>query len=307
MDKMTKQLLAHDRATLGKAISLIESTLPDHQKDIDALFKDLPASNHPFILGVSGTPGVGKSTLIDALGSKFLEKGPLAILTIDPSSHLSGGSILGDKARMDNLNREKEVYIRPSPSRGVLGGLGPKTALTVDFLSRLNFKTIIIESVGVGQSEIDLAALSDLFMVVLAPGAGDDLQGLKRGILEVADLVLINKADQDKALAKETAAFYKSSLQFLKREWPLQVVECSAHQPQTLEKIFAEIKEARDHKPINPQLKKQLLSDFMMGVLLEEMRALLSEKPEMRRTLEGIEANYRGLSRLKVLAFEKLA
>lgn len=296
---MIKALLNHDRATLGKVISLIESTHADHKAEVEKLFEALPPSQSPFVIGISGTPGVGKSTLIDALGEALLARGPLAVLTIDPSSHITGGSILGDKARMEKLAQRQDVYIRPSPSKGILGGLGPKTAITLDLLSRLNFKTIIVESVGVGQSEIDLAALSDLFIVVLAPGGGDDLQGLKRGILEVADLVLINKADMDKITAQETAEFYKSSLQFLKRTWPLQVLLCSAFDSVYLNKVLSVIDEARDIGRVNPKLKQKLQQDFMLGAALEEVKAELFSDPEIVKKLEHVNATFEGFQSLK--------
>lgn len=296
---MLKSLLNHDRAALGKTISLIESTHPDHKREVESLFKELPKSTDPFVVGISGTPGVGKSTLIDMLGEELVKKGPLAILTIDPSSHLTGGSILGDKARMEKLVAHKDVYVRPSPSKGVLGGLGPKTAITIDLLSRLNFKTIIVESVGVGQSEIDLAALADLFMVVLAPGGGDDLQGLKRGILEVADLVLINKADQDEALAKETAEFYKSSLQFLKREWPLQVLLSSGFDKTYLFKTLAVIDEARQLGRVNIEQKRKLKDEFMLAAALEDLKQDLLNCDDVVQKLKSVGASYEGFKNLR--------
>lgn len=289
---MINKLLAHDRAALGQAITLIESTLPAHQRQVDELFAKLPPSTHPFIIGLSGTPGVGKSTLIDVVGEKMLQQGPLAILTIDPSSHITGGSILGDKARMEKLAQCEHVYIRPSPSKGVLGGLGPKTAITLDLLSRLNFKTIMVESVGVGQSEIDLAALSDLFIVILAPGGGDDLQGLKRGILEVADLVLINKADIDPILAQETKLQYESSLHFLNREWPLKVLLCSAVKEMHMNELMQLIAEAKKCGRVNPVQKKILLQDFMLNSALDEIKQEIMQDSEFQAQVKKFKGGY---------------
>jgi LAO/AO transport system kinase len=211
LDLWIEKLLTHDRGIIAKTITYIESTKPEHQNFVSALFEKLHKNaKHSFKMGISGPPGVGKSTLINALGPQLIQKGEsLAVLTYDPSSPRTGGSLLGDKTRMSDLSQCPNVYIRPSPSKTHLGGLGPRTFDTLRFLEMIGFDTIILESVGVGQSEVELATLTDFFILLLPPGGGDELQGLKKGILEFCDLIVINKAEDENAiLAKKTAQDY---------------------------------------------------------------------------------------------------
>jgi LAO/AO transport system kinase len=206
---------AGDRRALARAITLVESTRADHRDDAAALLDELmPATGGAARVGISGAPGAGKSTFIEALGTHVLDAGRrVAVLAVDPSSSRSGGSILGDKTRMERLSRSELAYIRPSPSGGTLGGVARRTREAMLVCEAAGFDVVIVETVGVGQSEVAVAGMVDLFVLLLAPGGGDELQGVKRGIVELADLVVVNKADGDlEATAKRTAADYANAL-----------------------------------------------------------------------------------------------
>ena len=206
ISEYAKRIVAGDRLALSKAITLVESQAPEHRTRalelLDTLYKERVPS---FRLGITGIPGVGKSTFIESLGKTVIAEGrQLAVLAIDPSSGRSKGSILGDKTRMDQLSRAEQAFIRPSPSSGTLGGIAARTRETMLLCEAAGFDTIIIETVGVGQSEIEVANLADVFLLLAMPGTGDELQGIKRGIMETADIIVINKADgSNEALAKK--------------------------------------------------------------------------------------------------------
>jgi LAO/AO transport system kinase len=204
-----------DRRSLARAITLVESTRPDHRDDAVALLDALlPATGGATRVGISGAPGTGKSTFIEALGVYLVDQGmQVAVLAVDPSSARSGGSILGDKTRMEELARRPGAYIRPSPSGGTLGGVARRTREAMLVCEAAGFDVVLVETVGVGQSEVAVAGMVDLFLLLLAPGAGDELQGVKRGIVELADLAVVNKADG--ALldtARHTAGDYAHAL-----------------------------------------------------------------------------------------------
>lgn len=209
-----------DRRALARAITLVESARPDHRAEALALLEALrrPA-RQALRIGLSGTPGVGKSTFIEALGLMLTgQRLKLAVLAVDPSSARSGGSILGDKTRMERLSRDPLAFIRPSPSQAQLGGVARRTREVVALCEAAGFDVVLIETVGVGQSETMVAELSDLFLLLLAPGGGDELQGVKRGIMEMADLILVNKADGDlRPAAMRTVADYSGALALLRR------------------------------------------------------------------------------------------
>ncbi len=223
-----------DRRALARAITLIESTRRDHRAAAGALLEQLmPHTGRSLRIGISGAPGVGKSTFIEALGNHVIDQGYRpAILTVDPSSAISGGSILGDKTRMETLARRPEAYIRPSPSGTTLGGVTRRSRETLLLCEAAGFNVIFVETVGVGQSETKVAEMTDMFVLLLQPGAGDELQGIKRGIMELADLVLINQADDGReALATRSATEYRHALQLLRprsHEWSVEVATCSA-------------------------------------------------------------------------------
>ncbi len=205
------------RRAIAKAITLLESTRTDHRLRGDALLNAvLPATGKSFRLGLSGVPGVGKSTFIEALGLYLLEQGQrVAVLTVDPSSSLSGGSILGDKTRMEQLSVQERAYIRPSPASGTLGGVAEKTRESMLICEAAGYDVVIVETVGVGQSETAVAGMTDMFVLLQLPNAGDDLQAIKKGVMELADLVVINKADLDEAAATRARAQITSAMRFL--------------------------------------------------------------------------------------------
>jgi LAO/AO transport system kinase len=219
---------------LARAITLIESGRSDHRDAAAELLEQLlPDTGKALRIGISGVPGVGKSTFIEALGMYALELGQkVAVLSIDPSSSISGGSILGDKTRMEKLAREPRAVIRPSPAGHTLGGVARRTRETLLLCEAAGFDTVIVETVGVGQSETAVAGMTDMFILLLLPGGGDELQGIKRGIMELADLVLINKADGELlAAARRAAADYRNALRLLQPrspDWQVPVEMCSA-------------------------------------------------------------------------------
>jgi LAO/AO transport system kinase len=214
-----KALRAGDRRALARAITLVESARADHRVQALALLDMLRSGPQALRIGLSGTPGVGKSTFIEAFGLMLTGQGlKVAVLAVDPSSSRSGGSILGDKTRMERLSRDPRAFIRPSPSQTQLGGVARRSREAVALCEAAGFDVVLIETVGVGQSETVVAELCDLFLLLLAPAGGDELQGVKRGIMEMADLILVNKADGDlKPAAMRTVADYSGALQLLRR------------------------------------------------------------------------------------------
>ncbi len=207
-----------DRRALARAITLVESAREDHRAEAERLLGMLPAREDALRLGLSGTPGAGKSTLIEALGLRLAAGGRrVAVLAVDPSSARTGGSILGDKTRMERLSREPLAFIRPSPAGGTLGGVARRTREAVTLCEAAGFDVVIVETVGVGQSEAAVAGMTDVFAVVLAPQGGDDLQGVKRGVMEAADLLLVNKADSDPQGAARTRGDYLGALRLMRR------------------------------------------------------------------------------------------
>ncbi|NKX43385.1 methylmalonyl Co-A mutase-associated GTPase MeaB [Roseicyclus persicicus] len=217
---LAPRILAGERRALARAVTLVESTRPDHRAEATALIEALRGHGRQALrIGLSGTPGVGKSTFIEAFGMALVEAGlSVAVLAVDPSSARSGGSILGDKTRMDRLSRAPRAFIRPSPSATHLGGVARRTREAVALCEAAGFDVVLIETVGVGQSETMVAEMCDLFVLLLAPAGGDELQGVKRGIMEMADLILVNKADGDlKPAATRTVADYAGALRLLRK------------------------------------------------------------------------------------------
>lgn len=213
------QLVARgDRRALARAITLVESARADHRDQAQALLAALPQDRQALRLGITGTPGVGKSTFIEAFGLMLANRGlRLAVLAVDPSSARSGGSILGDKTRMEQLSRHPNAFIRPSPSQAALGGLARRSREVVALFEAAAFDVVLIETVGVGQSETVVADLCDIFLLLMAPAGGDELQGVKRGIMELADLIVVNKADGDLLpAAQRTAGDYAGALRLLR-------------------------------------------------------------------------------------------
>ncbi len=247
MSQLAHDLLAHDRRALARAITLVESTRPDHRNESDELLAEIIAHTGGSIrVGISGAPGAGKSTLIETLGLNLVAAGHrVAVLAVDPSSTLSGGSILGDKTRMDELVRQEEAFIRPSPTGGTLGGVARRTREAMLCCEAAGFNVVIVETVGVGQSEVAVESMVDCFALIIAPGGGDELQGIKRGIVELADLVIVNKADGDlAAVAKSTSADYANALHLLRPKtnaWNARTVLCSALEKRGIDDVWTAI------------------------------------------------------------------
>lgn len=219
-DDPSDRILSGDRRALARAITLIESARPDHRTEAARLMERVSrAGRQALRIGLSGTPGVGKSTFIESFGLMLTAQGlRVAVLAVDPSSARSGGSILGDKTRMERLARDPRAFIRPSPSQTHLGGVARRTREAVALCEAAGFDVVLIETVGVGQSETVVAEISDIFVLLLAPAGGDELQGVKRGIMEMADLVLVNKADGDlKPAAMRTRSDYAGALRLMRR------------------------------------------------------------------------------------------
>jgi LAO/AO transport system kinase len=234
-ERFVEGILAGDRALLSRAITLVESRLPAHAARAQQIVEGcLPHSGQSIRVGITGVPGVGKSTFIEALGMHLIEgRGhKVAVLAVDPSSAFSGGSILGDKTRMERLSAEIDAFIRPSPSGGSLGGVTRRTRETVILCEAAGFRNVLIETVGVGQSETAVASMVDFFLLLMLAGAGDELQGIKRGIMEMADLLAINKADGNNIeRAKAAQAEYQAALRLFPPSasgWPPRVLTCSA-------------------------------------------------------------------------------
>ncbi len=218
--ELAERVMAGERRALARAITLVESNRPDHRAEATRLIDVLASSDRQALrIGLSGTPGVGKSTFIEAFGMFLIERGlKVAVLAVDPSSARSGGSILGDKTRMERLAREQNAFIRPSPSQTHLGGVARRTREAVTLCEAAGFDVVLIETVGVGQSETMVAGMADLFLLLIAPAGGDELQGVKRGIMEMADLILVNKADGAlKETALRTCADYAGALRLLRK------------------------------------------------------------------------------------------
>jgi LAO/AO transport system kinase len=244
LEVLAQRVRAGERRALARAITLIESQRPDHQEQAEALLERLlPATGKAIRLGISGAPGAGKSTFIEALGQHVIERGQkIAVLAVDPSSRRSGGAILGDKTRMQQLARAPGAFIRPSPAGTTLGGIARRTREAALACEAAGFDAIVIETVGVGQSETAVADMVDGFLLLLAPGGGDDLQGIKRGIVELADLVVINKADGDLlAAARRARADYQAALHLLRpasAAWTPEVLTCSALHGEGIEEVW---------------------------------------------------------------------
>ena len=235
------------RRALGRLITLIESTRSDHRETALGVINQLPTPSRPTIrIGISGVPGVGKSSFIEAFGLHVIAQGHrVAVLAVDPSSPKTGGSILGDKTRMEQLARNNDAFIRPTPSAGSLGGVARRTRETILAVEAANFDVVLVETVGVGQSEYAVADLVDMFVLLVAPGGGDDLQGIKKGIVEMADLIVVTKCDGDLIPAANRAfQDYRSALHMLNpgsSGWTPKVLRTSAHSAEGLEDVWTAI------------------------------------------------------------------
>jgi LAO/AO transport system kinase len=243
-DALAEQVRAGDRRALARAITLVESARREDQPLAIRLLEILtPHSGNSIRIGITGVPGVGKSTFIEALGNHIIAEGHrVAVLAVDPSSTISGGSILGDKTRMEALGRRSEAFIRPSPAGRTLGGVARRSRETMLLVEAAGFDVVVVETVGVGQSETTVADMTDMFVLLMLPGGGDELQGIKRGIVERADLLVVNKADGELAAAAErTATDYRNALRLLQprsAHWQVTVEICSALRNEGIDKAW---------------------------------------------------------------------
>ena len=292
-------VLGGNRRALARAITLIESTRQDHRAAASALLERMiPHAGNSIRLGISGVPGVGKSTFVEALGNHVIDEGHrVAVLTVDPSSAISGGSILGDKTRMELLSRRPEAYIRPSPAGKTLGGVTRRSREALVLCEAAGFDVIIVETVGVGQSETKVAEMTDTFMLLLLPGGGDELQGIKRGIMELADLILINKADDDlQALAGRSAAEYRSALRLLhprSEDWKVEVQTCSARDGVGIAEAWKVVLQHRKILEATGQFTARRAAqarDWMWSEVNDSLVAALQGDPEVRKQIPALEA-----------------
>ena len=296
---LADSVLAGDRRALARAITLIESTRTDHRRAAEALLEHLvPKAGQSVRLGISGVPGVGKSTFIEVFGLDAIGRGHrVAVLAVDPSSKRSGGSILGDKTRMELLARNEAAFIRPSPTGGTLGGVARRTREAMLACEAAGFDVVIVETVGVGQSEAAVADMVDLFMLLLLPGAGDELQGIKRGIVELADLVVVNKSDGDLvAAANHAAAEYRHALALLRppvEGWQVPVLQVSAAETRGIDEVWQAV---ADHKAAmagsgawDDRRSRQARS-WMWSEIEEGLAERFRDHPAVRAALTELEA-----------------
>ncbi|MGV3497715.1 MAG: methylmalonyl Co-A mutase-associated GTPase MeaB [Hydrogenophaga sp.] len=293
------------RRAIAKAITLLESTRTDHRAQADELLTALlPHTGQAFRLGISGVPGVGKSTFIETLGLHLIAQGHrVAVLTIDPSSTVSGGSILGDKTRMERLSMDERAYIRPSPSSGTLGGVAEKTREAMLVCEAAGYDVVIVETVGVGQSETAVAGMTDMFVLLQLPNAGDELQAIKKGVMEIADLVVINKADIDPDAATRAQAQITSSLRLLSQHgnaahaahdetlWHAQAMRLSALTGQGVDAFWAKVEQFRSLQTANGRLQarrqKQALA-WMWERIETGLKQAFRQHPDVREQLPAM-------------------
>ncbi len=316
LSALAKSIRAGDRATLARAITLVESKRGDHRVQAHKLVQELlPYTGKAVRLGITGAPGVGKSTLIDALGSMLTAQGhKVAVLAVDPSSIRSGGSILGDKTRMARLASDPHAFIRPSPSSGTLGGVAAKTRETMLLCEAAGFDALIVETVGVGQSETAVADMTDSFLLLMVAGAGDELQGLKKGVVELADIIAVNKADGDNLKrAKAAAAEFKSALNILTPRsptWQPPVVTCSAITGDGLQNLWSNVLKHREVMSVSGEFaarRRDQQVKWLWTLLDERLTARLRGDPALRGKLRQAEAAVGEGKLSPTLAVEQIA
>lgn len=308
-------ILKGDRVLLSRAITLVESTRPEHRDTAEHIIAGcLPHSGQSFRVGITGTPGVGKSTFIEAFGTFLTEAGHrIAVLAIDPSSQLSGGSILGDKTRMEQLGADPRAYIRPSPAGDSLGGVARKTRETIILCEAAGHDVILVETVGVGQSEMAVHRMTDFFLLLLLPGAGDELQGIKRGIVEMADLIAVNKADGEReALAREARQAYKNALHLFppkESRWTPSAVTCSAIHQRGIADIWERMTDYRRITTENGYFAARRAAQsahWLHDTITTELLTRFRSHPAVSSALPDIEAAVRAGQRSPFAAAQAL-
>jgi LAO/AO transport system kinase len=316
IDALARDLRAGHRAALARAITLIESRRSDHQAAGRELVQALlPETGHAIRVGITGSPGVGKSTTIDALGMFLIEGGhKVAVLAVDPSSARSGGSILGDKTRMARLSASDAAYIRPSPASGTLGGVAAKTREAMLLCEAAGFDVILVETVGIGQSETAVCDMTDFFLALMLPGAGDELQGIKKGLVELADMIAINKADGDNIKrANHAAADYRSALHILtprSEHWHPPVATYSAFTGQGIGELWQKILDHRTAMNASGDFaarRREQQVKWMWSMLEQRMLARLRADASVRAKVKKIEADVADGRVAPALAAERIA
>ena len=288
-----ESILSGNRRALAKAITLIESSRPEDREAAQVLLNQLlPQTGNSLRVGITGVPGVGKSTFIEAFGQHLISEGhKVAVLAVDPSSPMAGGSILGDKTRMERLSREADAFIRPSPAGRALGGVALKTRESMLLCEAAGFDVVLVETVGVGQSEHQVGSMVDFFLMLLLPGGGDELQGIKKGILELADAIMINKADGESlSLARKTKLHYQSAMSLLASNdfWKPEVHTCSALEQDGIAECWAMMMRYREQGSQRGALERRRAEQNLqwMSQLTDEMlRQQLSDNAEIREAL----------------------
>ena len=279
---------------LGKSITLIESSLKkDKKKAAELIEKCIPLSGNSIRVGISGTPGVGKSTFIENLGIQLTQKYKIAVLAIDPSSELSKGSILGDKTRMVKLANSKNAFIRPSPNKGQLGGVSSHTKDAITLCEAAGFNIIFIETVGVGQSEAMVASITDFFIYLTLSQNGDQLQFIKKGTLELSDVIIINKADQNKKKVKETTLILKHTLQNMNYRKKQAVFSCSALLNTNLDKIWQYIEKLNKEKLNSGEIEKNRKNQnffWFKYIITHELKNVIFENKKLKKQLDKIQS-----------------
>ena len=307
---------AGDRATLARAITLIESKRADHRKAAHLLVQELlPQTGNAVRLGITGAPGSGKSTTIDALGTALTGQGhKVAVLAVDPSSTRTGGSILGDKTRMARLAVDSKAFVRPSPSSGTLGGVAAKTRETMLICEAAGYDVVLVETVGIGQSETTVADMTDFFLVLMIPGAGDELQGLKKGIVELADMIAVNKADgENVARARIAAADYRAALNILKPvsdTWSPPVVTFSALSGDGIGELWSQVLAHKKLMTASGELaarRREQQVKWMWSMLEERLTARLRSDPSVRGKVKAAEIAVAAGKLAPTLAVEEIA
>ena len=297
--RLTRGIRAGDRAVLSRAITLIESKRADHRRSAAALMQALVGTTGKAVrVGITGAPGVGKSTTIDALGTMLtMQRRKVAVLAVDPSSRRTGGSILADKTRMARLANDANAFIRPSPASGTLGGVAARTRETVLLCEAAGYDVVLVETIGVGQSEIAVADMTDFFLLLMLPGAGDELQGLKKGVVELADMIAVNKADGDNVpRAKAAAAEYRAALHILtprSANWSPPVVTYSALTDEGVAALWAHILHHREKLTAAGELASRRAEQqvkWMWAMLEERLFAPLRSDRSIKAALTSIEA-----------------
>jgi LAO/AO transport system kinase len=297
-ESLAAAIKAGDRRALAKGITLVESTRSDHRQQAAELLETLmPATGNSIRIGISGVPGVGKSTFIEAFGNLLLERGHrVAVLAVDPTSAVTGGSILGDKTRMETLAFAKNAFVRPSPAGKTLGGVTRRTRESLLLCEAAGFDVILVETVGVGQSETSVADMTDMFVLLLLPAGGDELQGIKRGIMELADLVLVNKADGEQTnSANQTMADYRSALHFMKSRfasWQPQVLACSSLKNSGIAEVWQEVESFRSTTTASGELQQhraQQARSWMWSETAEALVADLKNHPAVKSLVPELE------------------